>query len=103
MEKGIHLPLLLFTLVRSGQPFARHRRQKRDKNSGPALDCLHGGIPHLVIRIGLHHVWLRHHAGLCGGCGYSPTLQLYHHDWVQKKLRNGTVTEFREKTLINVL
>ena len=74
-----------FLKVCSRQPFAGHRCQKRDKNSAPTLDCLHGGIPHLVLRFGLYHVRLQHDSRLRCGCGYSPTLQLYHHDRVRKK------------------
>ena len=76
-----------FLKVCSRQPFAGHRCQKRDKNSAPTLDCLHGGIPHLVLRFGLYHVRLQHDSRLRCGCGYSPTLQLYHHDRVRKNTK----------------
>ena len=76
-----------FLKVCSRQPFAGHRCQKRDKNSAPTLDCLHGGIPHLVLRFGLYYVRLQHDSRLRCGCGYSPTLQLYHHDRVRKNTK----------------
>ena len=42
------------------------------------LDLVHGGLPHLVVRPHLHHVHLRHHAGIRGRAGGGANMQFHH-------------------------